>query len=84
MLEIVLKALRIKTSSFNAEIQMLIDACKEELVKNGVDVSSLEIKNYYQLATINFCKGHFGNNPNAEKYLAIYENLKSYMMGISR
>ena len=71
MLEIVKKALRITTTEFDTEIQLLIDACMEEMRGLGVIIttddgvpSSAQIR----LAIIAFCKWRFGNNEDAERW----------------
>lgn len=84
MLSIVKQALRITSSAYDGEIQLLIDACKAEIANNNVDLNNESLLTYYQLAVINFCKAHFGNNPDSEKFLKIYESLKTYLMGLNR
>jgi len=77
MLEIVKKALRIATDDFDDEIQLLIDACLENLQGLGVivttetngSITSAQIR----LAIVSWCKWQFGENDDQDKWRKIYD-----------
>ena len=75
MLDIVKLALRITTDSFDDELEMLIQACLEEMQGLGVIVvldeglpSSVQV----QSAVIAYCKWLFGQNEDADRWRDIY------------
>ena len=75
MLDIVKKALRITTDAFDDEIQLLIDACLEEMAGLGVVVitdEGLPASVQVQSAIIAYCKWLFGNNEDADRWRDIY------------
>ena len=79
MLEIVKKALRIMSDDFDDEIQLLIDACLENLRGLGVivnteadgTVTSAQIR----LAVVSYCKWQFGENDEQERWRQIYDRM---------
>lgn len=71
-------ALRIKSSSFDDELQNLIDACKVDMNISGVEVIS-ETEPLTERAIIFYCKGNFGYDDKAEKFQDAYEKLKIAM-----
>ena len=76
MLKKIRLALRLTDNTFDDEIEMLIAACKADLKTAGVvdinDNAPLALQ-----AIILYCKGHFGFANVGEKYLEIYESLKT-------
>lgn len=76
MLEIVKKALRVTTSSFDAEILLLINACIEEMrglnVIVDLDETGLPTSSQVQTAVICYCKWQFGDADNKKDFEAIY------------
>lgn len=78
MLNTVKLALRIASSSFDTEIQLLIDDCLLELAGLGItNISSTEggtttYDKQAQTAVIAYCKWKFGNNEDAERWADIY------------
>lgn len=83
MLEIVKKALRIVTTDFDDEIQLLIDACVENmralgvLVETGSDgsIESAQVR----LAIVSYCKWQFGENDSQDKWRTIYDRMLAEM-----
>ena len=77
MLQKVRKALRIASTEFDDEIQLLIDACLENLDKLGVSVelddSGAPVSAQVRLAVIAFCKWQFGNNEDKDQWREIYD-----------
>ena len=75
MIENVRLALRITDNVFDTEIQNLIAACIEDLKPAGIAYD----ENYplMQQAIILYAKGHFGYADAGERYLAVYESLKT-------
>lgn len=71
--------LRVTSTVFDeAEIVPLIEACKADLALSGVakwdDADPL-----CKRAAVSYCKGHFGFDDKAGRYLEIYEHLKVAM-----
>jgi len=69
-------ALRLTGKMFDSEIEALIAACKADLRTAGI----IEINNSDPLtvqAITLYCKGHFGFADMGEKYLTVYESLKT-------
>lgn len=77
-------ALRITTDAYNDEIQTLITAAGAELSANGVDICNTEFDELITVAVINYCKAYFGKDPNTERYLKAYDNIKLYLMLVCR
>jgi len=79
MLSKVKLALRIKSDALNDEMSGLIAAAVEDLQLAGVKTPDApEINDaLLERAIIMYAKAHFGlDNKDAQKYLALYENLK--------
>lgn len=86
MLEIVKKALRIVSNDFDDEIQLLINACLENLEKLGVIVetssgtlTSAQVKT----AVVAYCKWQFGQNDDADKWREIYDRMLGEMKSMT-
>lgn len=71
--------IRVTSNIFDeAEITPLIDACKADLKLAGV--TKWDDKDpLCRRAAVNYCKGHFGYDDKAGRYLDIYEHLKIAM-----
>ena len=69
-------ALRLTDSVFDDEIKALIAACKADLKIAGV-VNINDSDPLFQQAITLYCKGHFGYADVGEKYLQVYEHLKT-------
>ena len=84
MLDKVKNALRVKTATFDDEIQDLIDACKADLRLVGVNVpedTPAEGKEaagdpLITRAIVLYAKANFGYSEDSEKYRAAYDYLK--------
>jgi len=76
MLEQIRLALRLTDNTFDDEINSLIAACKMDLKLAGVVNIQDNDPLVLQAATL-YCKGHFGFADVGEKYLQIYESLKT-------
>lgn len=76
MLSKVKLALRITTTAFDGELQLLIGACIEEMTGLGVeitlDTSGVPESTQVQSAIIAYCKWLFGNNEDADRWRDIY------------
>ncbi len=76
--ESVKKALRITTSDFDDELESLIRSAKADLMLSGVKV--LTDNNPLVMQAIKlYCKAHFGDNDNNNKFLNAYQALKISM-----
>lgn len=76
-------ALRISSTAYDDEVIMLIQAARDDLVTAGVS-SSLASASYppplVKNAIIVYCKSGFGmDNPDAEKFAASYQSLKTQL-----
>jgi len=76
MLNIVKLALRIAGDAFNDELNLLIEACLEELRGLNVLVSlnsdGVPTSAQVTSAVVCYCKWQFGDNENKEQFEAIY------------
>lgn len=71
MLALVKMALRITTTAFDDELNMLIDSCTEEMASMNVIVAepySPQIK----AAVVAYCKWQFGNHEDKDQWEKIY------------
>lgn len=68
-------ALRIKSEAFDEDIEDLIRACKKDLQVAGVKKIQ-DDDPLIKRAVVLYCKGNFGDNDNAVRYLQSYESLK--------
>ena len=75
MLDSIRLALRLTTNDYDAEITSLIAACKGDLKTAGVAERDSDPL-YLQAITL-YCKGHFGFANAGDRYLEIYESLKT-------
>lgn len=78
MLEIVKLALRIKTTTFDSEIQRLIDEAIEEMTGLGVVIATDEetgtpTSDQVQGAIVAYCKWQFGSNDEADRWREIFD-----------
>lgn len=78
MLELVKLALRIKSMSFDSEIDGLIKSCRMDLENAGVDKWDAADA-LTQQAAILYVKAHFGYRDDAERYEKAYDMLKKSM-----
>ncbi len=73
MLAAVKLALRITTTAFDSEIQMLIDAAIAEMNGLGVTAATADTTDPQILsAVIAYCKWLFGSNEDADRWRDIY------------
>lgn len=76
-------ALRITSSAYDDEVDMLIDAAKADLLLSGVASAALEADEPDPLvkrAIILYCKAEFGlDNPDAERYMASFRSLETHL-----
>lgn len=83
MLTIVKTALRISGDAFDNELQLLIDACIEELKGLGVEVATgangVPTSKQVQTAIIAYCKWQFGDNEHKTEFEAIYHTKLSQL-----
>ena len=68
--------LRLTNETFDNEINALIAACKADLKIAGVVNFNDSDPLILQAVTL-YCKGHFGYADIGEKYLQVYESLKT-------
>lgn len=76
MLKQIRLALRLTNETFDNEINALIAACKADLKIAGIVNISNSDPLALQAVTL-YCKGHFGYADIGEKYLQVYESLKT-------
>lgn len=78
MLDLVKVALRITSSAFDDELNMLIDAAKLDLGIAGV-VLPAELDTICKQAIITYCKIHFGDPENYDSLKASYDEQKAQL-----
>lgn len=70
--------LRVKSTSFDGgEIQPLIDACKQDLKRVGINVDDTDP--LVKQAIVFYCKANFGFSEDSERYRAAYNSLRDSM-----
>ncbi len=81
MLQKIKLSLRIKNTSFDIEVQSLIDAAKKDLTLSGVNEAKVVSTDPLILRAVTlYAKAHFGlGNDDSEKYVAAYESLKTHL-----
>lgn len=81
MLQKIKLSLRIKNTSFDIEVQSLIDAAKKDLTLSGVNEAKVVSTDPLILRAVTlYAKAHFGlGNDGSEKYVAAYESLKTHL-----
>lgn len=72
MLTLVKLALRRTDTTFDTEIQQIIDDCISELTMLGIYRSALASDKQITEAVILYAKWHFGQNEDAERYREFY------------
>ena len=76
MLKDVKLALRVSTGAFDSEIQNYIDACIDEMHGLGVSAARHGTTDpQIKTAVIAYCKWHFGQNADADRWQRVYENM---------
>lgn len=70
MIDIIKTTLRVSTDAFDAEIQMLIDAAKGDLIAHGVNADSDGALVKVAIAT--YVRANFGNPPDADRLMESY------------
>lgn len=79
MLEKIRFALRIDGNDFDAEIQDLISACKDDLRLSGVD-KILDTDPLITRAIITYCRAYFDvTNQDYDKFVNAYNSLKQHL-----
>ena len=78
MLSAVKLALRITTTTFDAELNQLINACLMDLGLAGVDEVE-QTDNLIIQAVVTYCKMHFGNPDNYDRLKASYDEQKAQL-----
>jgi uncharacterized phage protein (predicted DNA packaging) len=79
MLEEVKKHLRIQHGELDSEVELLIDACEQDLKISGV-ASISESDPLIRRAIIIYSKANFGyDNPDYERQIKAYDLLKSHL-----
>ena len=78
VLEKVRKELRITTEDFDEEINDLIEACLLDLGIAGVEGFDSDDKLVLR-AVITYCKAHFGESDQYDRYKASYDEQKAPM-----
>lgn len=71
-------ACRITTSTFDSELNMLIDSAKLDLGIAGVELPT-QLDALCNVAIITYCKMNFGNPDNYDKLKASYDEQKAQM-----
>lgn len=76
MLALVKLALRITTTAFDDELNMLIDSCKKEMaamnVTVAVNTSGEPTDTQVKAAIVAYCKWQFGNHEDKDQWEQIY------------
>ena len=76
MLDMVKTALRISGDAFDDEIELLIEACLDEMEGLGVVIEKDDAGDpkdaQTHMAVIAYCKWQFGDHDNAERWEKIY------------
>lgn len=78
MLALVKVALRITSSAFDDELNMLISAAQTDLGIAGVELPST-LDEICQTAICTYCKMNFGNPSNYDKLKASYDEQKAQL-----
>ena len=80
MLEAVRKALRIKTTAYDDELEQLILAAQLDLGVAGVVLeSNATLDALVQLAVITYCKMHFGQPEDYDRLKRSYDEQKAQL-----
>ena len=80
MLEAVRKALRIKTTAYDSELEQLILAAQLDLSVAGVVLeSNTTLDALVQLAVITYCKMHFGQPDDYDRLKRSYDEQKAQL-----
>jgi hypothetical protein len=80
MLEAVRKALRIKTTAYDSELEQLILAAQLDLGVAGVVLeSNTTLDALVQLAVITYCKLHFGKPDDYDRLKRSYDEQKAQL-----
>ena len=80
MLEAVRKALRIKTTAYDSELEQMILAAQLDLGVAGVVLeSNTTLDALVQLAVITYCKLHFGKPDDYERLKRSYDEQKAQL-----
>ena len=79
MREKVKMALRVVTSAYDDEIDLLIAAAKQDLGIAGV-VLPAELDEIAQMAIITYCRLHFGSPEEYDRLKASYDEQKAQLM----
>jgi hypothetical protein len=83
MLELVRKALRIKTEDFDDEISLLIDDCLSEMTGLGVTGCTAFTQDSQILsAVIAYCKWKFGDSETKDDFERIYHTKVGQLMNM--
>ena len=76
-------ALRITSTTYDDEIDDLLDAALDDLKLVGVSVVALaaaDLDPLLKRAVVTYAKAHFGlDNPDAERYMLAYESLRTHL-----
>jgi uncharacterized phage protein (predicted DNA packaging) len=75
-------ALRISNSAFDAEINDLIAAARQDLILSGVSPikANSNLDPLIRRAIVTYVKAHFGyDNPDAERLMMAYDRLKMHL-----
>ena len=78
MIDDVKLALRITTNDFNDELDILIEAAKQDLGIAGVEVPP-SLDGICKLAIITFCKMHFGQTDAYDRLKKSYDEQKAQL-----
>ena len=83
LIDTVKTSLRLTSSEFDEEAEMLIDGALRDMERAGVDPALLELNKSADIddplvktAVTVYCKAHFGyDNPEADRFIAVYERI---------
>lgn len=78
LLDDVKVACRVTSTTFDSELNMLIDSAKLDLGIAGVELPET-LDSICNIAIITYCKLHFGNPDNYEQLKASYDEQKSQL-----
>ncbi len=85
MLETIKLALRYRTTTFDDEIYVYIQSCKNDLILGGVNTDKIvDADESIQATVIAYCKWQLNFQGQSERWEKIYKNLKTSLVLDSR
>lgn len=82
MIDLVKQALRITSSAFDTEIELLINGALADIGITGASVADADP--LVQRAVVTYCKANFGDPDGYDKFKASYDEQKAQLQSCSR